>query len=175
MTATPPENATTTELVTWIFERLNAHDLDALQAVWTDDTVERAPDGTIHGAAEATAYFEAKFAGLEGFNLEVLRIIAEGDEAFVHWKLTGTHTGRVAGIEATGKKISADGIDHMVLRDGTLLTNTVVFDQMEIARQLGILPRDGTIADTMMKAPLNATFKTVAAVRKRRDQRRARG
>jgi len=174
MTATqlPPEGASTTALVEWIFSRLNDHDLDALQAVWTDDTVERTPSGELNGAGEITAYFRDQFAGLEGFNLEVLRVIAEGDEAFVHWRLTGTHVGRLAGIEATGRRVEADGMDHMTLRGGTLLTNTVVFDQMEIARQLGVLPREGTLADTAMKAPLNATFKTVAAVRKRLEERR---
>ena len=42
--------------------------------------------------------------------MEVLTLAQDGEHVFVHWHLTGTHTGPVLGIEPTGKPIAIDGL-----------------------------------------------------------------
>ena len=74
----------------------------------------------------------------------------------MHWHLTGTHTGPVLGIEPTGKPIAIDGIDHFVVRDGNVVSNFVVFDQMQYARQLGMMPPDASPPDRAFKGLFNA-------------------
>jgi predicted ester cyclase len=162
----PPANATNTELLRWAFERLNAHDIESLRQCWTDATVEYFPDATCHGRDELAAYFTDKFEAIEGFNLEVIAIVGADDDVLVHWHLTGRHTGRLLGIAPTGKSIEVDGIDHFVLRDGEVVTNTVVFDQMKFARQIGLLPPDGSTADRALKAAFNAKTKAVAKIKR---------
>ena len=88
--------------------------------------------------------------------IDVASIAEQGDAVFARWRLTGTHSGPVQGIEATGKPIALDGIDHFVLRDGKIASNFVVFDQMQYSRQLGILPAQDSAADKAMKAAFNA-------------------
>jgi predicted ester cyclase len=157
--ATPPDNATNEQLICWSFDALNRHDLDALRRFWTADTVERFPDRTCHGTEEIAAYFKEAFAALEGFHMDVVCVAAQGDDVFVHWHLTGRHIGPVLGIEPTGKDVAIDGMDHFVLRNGTVVTNFVVFDQMQYARQVGMIPPDGSTADRAMKAAFNAKTK----------------
>jgi steroid delta-isomerase-like uncharacterized protein len=155
-TVSPPAGATNAELVAWCFERLNARDLDALRQVWRADTVERFPSRTLHGTGEIAAYFKEAFAALPDWRMEVVKIAADGDDVFAHWQLSGTHEGEFEGIAGTGKRVVLDGIDHFVVRDGAIASNFVVFDQMQFARAIGLLPPDGSRPDRAMKGAFNA-------------------
>jgi steroid delta-isomerase-like uncharacterized protein len=161
--AAPPSDATNADLVRWSFDALNRQDLDALRQFWSADTVERFPDRTAHGADDIAAYFQEVFDGIEGFHLEIVALAAEGEDVFVQWRLTGRHTGPLVGIAPTRKELAIDGMDHFVVRDGKVVSNFVVYDQFQYARQLGLLPPDGSRADRGMKAAFNAQ----TAVRRR--------
>ena len=165
--ATPPTGVSNAELIRWSFEQLNRHDVSALKQVWGDDTVVRFPDRTCRGADEIAGYFEDTFDAVPDMRMEVVSIVEQGDEVFAHWKLTGTHNGPVQGIEGTGKSIELDGIDHFVLRDGRIVSNFVVFDQMQYSRQLGILPAQDSVADKAMKAAFNLRTKVAERIRDR--------
>jgi predicted ester cyclase len=164
----PPANATNTDLLRWAFDRLNAHDIESMRQFWTDATVEYFPDATCRGADEIAGYFTEKIAAIENFNLAVISIAEAGDDALVHWLMTGRHTARVLGIAATGRTIELDGIDHFVLRDGKVVTNTVVFDQLKFARQVGLLPPDRSVADRALKGAFNAKTKAAERIKRRR-------
>jgi predicted ester cyclase len=164
----PPAAGSVNDLLGWLFDRLNAHDVDSMRQMWTSATVEYFPDATCRGADEIAAYFTDKIQGIEGFHLEVLALAVAGDHALVHWHMTGRHTGRLLGIEATGRPIELDGMDHFVIRDGMVVTNTVVFDQMKFARQLGLLPPDRSGADRALKAAFNAKTRASARIRRGR-------
>src|SRR5215210_2606320 len=128
--ASPPAGVSNGELVRWSFERLNERDIEPLRQFWTQATVERFPSGTLHGADAMAAYFTTLFAALPNFHMKVLAIAEDGEDVFVHWHLTGTHAGgRFEGIDPTGRAIALDGMDHFVIRDGTVASNFVVFDQ----------------------------------------------
>ena len=167
MAVTQPPSMPTTELFEWVFDTLNAQDLDALRPFWTSATVEYFPDATCHGGDEVAAYFEAKFAAIEDFHLEPVAIVVDHDDAFVHWRLTGRHVGLLLGVKGTGREIAVDGIDHFVVHDGTVVTNTVVFDQLAFARQVGLLPADRSAPDRALKAAFNGRTRLVAAARRR--------
>lgn len=167
--ASPPTGVSNGELVRWTFEVLNTHDVEPLLGVWTDATVERFPSVTVTGADAMADYFGTLFAALPDFHIEVVAIAETGDDVFVRWHLSGTHTGvPFEGIEATGRTVALDGMDHFVIRDGTIATNFVVFDQMQFARQIGLLPPDGSAADRATKAVFNAKTRLLARVRNRR-------
>lgn len=165
-TTSPPTDVSNGELVRWAFDTLNEHDVTPLKQFWTDATVERFPDRTCHGAAEIAGYFEDVFAAMPDMHMEVTTITEQGDDVFVHWRLTGTHDGPLMGIEPTHKRIEVDGMDHFVFRDGDVVSNFVVFDQMQYARQLGMLPEDGTGADKALKGAFNARTKLAARLKR---------
>lgn len=165
-TTSPPANVTNAELIRWAFETLNQHDVTPLKQFWTADTVERFPDRTCRGADEIARYFEDTFAAIPDFHMEVRSIAAQGDDVFVQWHLTGTHQGPMLGIEATHKPVEIDGMDHFVLRDGRVVSNFVVFDQMQYARQIGMMPPDGSSADKAVKAAFNAKTKLASKLKR---------
>jgi predicted SnoaL-like aldol condensation-catalyzing enzyme len=170
--ATPPTGVSNAEVIRWAFEMLNTRDVEPLRALWTDATLERFPSVTLHGAEAMADYFTTLFAALPDFRMKVVAIAESGDDVFVHWHLTGTHTGgRVEGVEPTGRALAIDGMDHFVIRDNTVATNFVVFDQMQFARQIGMLPPDGSPADRATKAAFNAKTRLLARLRGRRRRR----
>ena len=146
---------------------LNRHDLAPLkQHMWTAETVMRFPDRTTRGPEESATYLEGQFAALTGWHMEIVAIAGEGDDVFVHWRLTGKHTGPMFGVAPTGKPLAVEGIDHFVLRDGKVVSIYVGTDGMEIARQFGMMPPDGSRADKALKRAFNAKTRLTPKVRR---------
>jgi steroid delta-isomerase-like uncharacterized protein len=169
-TQAPPAEATNAELVRWSFDAINRRDLEALKQFWTPTTVERFPDRTCNGADEIADYFQEAFDAIPDWHMEVVTVAEQGDDVFVQWHLTGTHQGPLLGIAPTGKRLAIDGMDHFVLRDGRVESNFVIFDQMQYARAIGMLPPDGSAPDKAMKAAFNARTKVAAKIAERRSR-----
>ena len=160
----PPEAATNAELIRWAFDVLNTHDVAPVREMWTSTTVERFPAETCVGTNAIAAYFEAAFAALPDFHVEIKALAASGDDVMVRWHITGTHSGAAwQGVVPTGRAIALDGTDHFVIRDGKVESNFVVFDQMQFARAVGLMPAAGSPAERAMKAG----FATVTRLRRR--------
>jgi predicted ester cyclase len=160
------ERLSRTELVRWVFDVLNRHDPAPLRGVYTDATQERFPNRMCHGEPEIARYFKDLFASMPDTHWHLLTIAEDGDDVFVHWRLTGRHTGApFDGIEATGRAVTIDGIDHFVVRDGTVVSNFVVFDQMQMARQIGLIPQDRSLPDRVLKGAFKAKTRLLRRLR----------
>jgi steroid delta-isomerase-like uncharacterized protein len=167
--ASPPTGVSNGELVRWAFSIMNERDVEPLRQLWSDDVVERFPTGTIHGPDAMAEYFRALFAALPDFHMRVVTIAETGEDVFVHWHLTGTQTGApFEGIDPTGRRVAIDGMDHFVIRDGKVMTNFAVYDQMQFARQIGLLPPQDSRADRATKAAFNAKTRLLSRLRRRR-------
>jgi steroid delta-isomerase-like uncharacterized protein len=138
-----------------VFDAFNAHDPARMRELWTEDVSERMPDGTVTGAAALVDYFTGLFTGIPDARMEIVALAEQGEEVFVRWRMTGTHTGLFQGIRPTGKAVDLAGFDQMTIRDGKLARNFVVFDRQQVAQQLGLLPPDGSGAERGMKAFFN--------------------
>ncbi len=159
----PPQGATPAELVQWTFERLNAHDIDSLRQLWSDRTVDHFPHAELRGPDELAQFFGGMIAALPDIQWRLLHVVTQGEEAFVHWEITGTFTGRpFMGFRATGSRLCLVGSDHFHYADGKILTARIVYDQMSFARQLGMLPPDGSVLDRLGKAIFNFRTRLIA-------------
>jgi hypothetical protein len=75
----------------------------------------------------------------------------------VQWRITGTFSGGpFLGVHATGRRIELRGIDVMHIVDGLLVDNTIYYDMLSFARQIGMLPSAGSRGDRAMTAAFNA-------------------
>jgi steroid delta-isomerase-like uncharacterized protein len=147
-----------------IFAALNRKNADDLLQYWTEDVAEEFPNATCRSRAEVRDYFASLFAAIPDFHIEPKKIIAEGDTVFVRWHATGTFTGAPwMGIRPSGSKLEVYGIDCFTLRHGKISAAFVVFDQMSFARQIGIMPPEGSAMDCLL---INA-FNTKTRLRKR--------
>ena len=109
-----------------------------------------APDGVLRVAATGEVYEgrEQIQAGLEelwhafDYTLEPRGLYECGDEAWLEWKLTGTHVGELMGIPPTHLRVEGLlGCSHFTFgADGLIAEDLVYFDLATMLRQLGVLP-----------------------------------
>ena len=153
--------AVTAQVASKYFEALVKHDVEAAVACWKPGGREN-----VRGQVDTTApdgvreFLSGLFTPFPDFHFEVVEVTVEDDRAAVRWKATGSFTGgRFQGIEPNGAKIELEGVDVLIVRDSLIVENNAFADGMTIARQLGLLPPDGSKADSGMKSAFNARTK----------------
>jgi steroid delta-isomerase-like uncharacterized protein len=141
------------------FGAVAERDVDAMAACWEPGGIDE-----LHGLASLRApedvreWFSNTFRAVPDFKMEVLDVIASGDRAAVHWHMTGTFTGdaRFEGAIATGESIDITGCDVLTVRDGKVVHNDAYLNGMQMARQLGVFPPQGSGQERAMIAAANA-------------------
>jgi SnoaL-like polyketide cyclase len=150
---TPPgSQASPGAVMRWTFDVLNTHHAAPLRAVLTAGSRARLPVGTYRGVEEILGFWDGVLAAVPDLTMTMQAMAEQDDTVFVRWTLTGTHTGAdLAGIAPTGARIDLDGVDHATVRDGVIVTNFVIFDQVQVARQLGLAPGEGSRLDVALR------------------------
>lgn len=130
----------------------NDHDVDGIidhaapGVLWTNP----ATGGSIQGKEAARADVKATFAAFRDlhFPMEDFRIYTtdDPDVAFSTWTITGTMTGPLAGLAPTGREVRFRGVCVYKFLEGKFIEHTVVFDSLDFAQQLGVLPRETDLA-----------------------------
>ena len=153
------------------FDAMDRRDAAAMAAHWREDGVEDVvPVGLMRGREELRDFFASMFAAMPDARTTVTRLVAGEQSCAVEWRLEGTFDGApYMGIEPTGKHVELRGLDLLELEDGELVSNTAYFDGAGFARQIGMLPPDGSSADRAMKSAFNALTKARRALAERRS------
>ena len=102
------------------------------------DTV--GPDGV-------RAFFGELFAAMPDFDLQVVTRTTQGKRAAVQWRATGTFVGEFQGLTGTGDRVELEGCDVLTIDAGKIVNNDAFSDNMAFARQLGLLPPQGSTAE----------------------------
>ena len=159
------------EKVRAYFEAMDNRDAAAMASHWREDGVEDVvPVGIMRGRDELREFFASMFAAMPDARTTVTRLVAGEQSCAVEWRIEGTFDGApYMGIEPTGKRVEIRGFDLIEVEDGELVSNTAYFDGAGFARQIGMLPADGSGADRAMKSAFNAVTKLRRAVAERRN------
>ena len=149
---------------------MDQRDATAMADHWSEDGVEdMVPVGVLRGRAELRAQFASLFAAMPDARTTVTRLIAGEQDCAVEWRVEGTFDGQpYMGIEPTGRHIEIRGCDLLEFEDGKIVRLTAHFDGASYARQIGMLPADGSGADRAMKSAFNAVTKLRRTVADRR-------
>ena len=156
--ADEPKPPTPAKVAAAYFAALAARDVEAMVACW-------APGGreNIRGQIDTTApdgvrdYFASLFAALPDLRFEVVATTVQKERAVVRWEMTGTFAGApFGGIEPTGARIHLEGLDELTIREGRIQENNAFADGMTFARQIGMLPAEGSKADQRIMKAFNA-------------------
>lgn len=101
-----------------------------------------APDS--EGVEELRAAFERFHTTFPDLHISAEEMIAEGDLVAARWTATGTHSGDLAGIEATGASVRWSGTDVYRLTDGRIVEWWRNDDFVGLLHQVGryLLPAD---------------------------------
>lgn len=150
-------------LMSKIFDAVAAKNVDAMRALQHDDVVDDfvALGLIVEGKDAVGRFFAELFTALPDMRLTVERIF-QGDDrtAIGEWRLAGTFSGGpFQGIAPTGRAVEFRGIDVMEFDDGLLRHNTIYYDGLGFARQVGMLPAEGSVGDRAITAGFNGFTK----------------
>lgn len=162
--------AKTAEVARSYFEAVAARDIDAMASHYAPGG-----GGPIHGLVDLKVdenyreWFGNLFRAFPDWTFEVLNLIAEGDKAAVEWRARATFNGtaRFEGMEPNGAQLDVQGCDVVTVKDGKIQRIDAYSSGTEIARQLGALPPQGSVAERGMTAALNLKTRATELVRKR--------
>lgn len=164
---------TPSELAREVFRAIfDDRDLSDPSRYWTDDSVDHflALGQTVKGKDALAAFFRELFAAFPDWSLEIEQTIDDGERrVVVQWTATATFSGAPwQGIEPTGSRVTVRGVDVITLdQDGKVDQNTIYYDAAGFARQIGMLPKEGSRADRAVVSAFNATTRAKAKLRGR--------
>lgn len=128
---------------------LNANDEQRLRATYADDAVLEAPGSArLEGGDQATEYAMVWVRAFPDARQTISNQIVAGDWVVQEFTFSGSHTGTLSSadgdIPATGRSVTGRGVQIQRIADGRIAEEHVYFDQVELLRQLGLMPEPAT-------------------------------
>jgi uncharacterized protein (TIGR02246 family) len=148
------------------FEAMGRRDAHAMAEHWRADGVaDIVPVGILRGREEIQEFFRATFAALPDAETTLTRVVAGDSSAAAEWRLAGHFTGApFQGIDPTGKPVEIRGLDLVELEEDEIVSITAYYDAAGFARQVGMLPPEGSGAERAMTGAFNAVTKVRQAI-----------
>lgn len=105
-----------------------------------DYVLRTAAEGTPADREVARGAIGMYLAGFPDLRVEVEELVAEGDRVVAVLRYHGTHNGDLFGMPPTGRRISVRQIAVYRIKDGKVIEEWEVSDQMGLMQQLGAIP-----------------------------------
>jgi glyoxylase-like metal-dependent hydrolase (beta-lactamase superfamily II)/predicted ester cyclase len=141
------------------FAAIDAGELEQAVSLWADGGRENVRGQVDALAPEGVRAFIGDLIGaVPDLSMQVLSTTSEGERCGVQWRMTGTFAGpgSFGGVAPTGMPIALEGFDLLTVRDGLIQSNDAFTDSMTFARQIGMLPPQGSSAEARMTQAFNA-------------------
>jgi uncharacterized protein (TIGR02246 family) len=119
----------------------NAHDPDAVAAVFAEDAVllEAGRPGETRGRTAIRERAALLLRGFSDFRLERLALVIDDDAHADRWAMTGTHDGELYGMAPTGRPVRIEGATFTRLgADGLVVEDVHFTDMAGLLAQLGV-------------------------------------
>jgi steroid delta-isomerase-like uncharacterized protein len=165
----PPKRKLVEQHARSAFDALARRDAEGMGRHYREDGVlEIVPIGVFRGRQAIVDFFREMFAAVPDLETTVTRVVAGESQAAAEWRMSGNFTGApFQGIDPTGKHVELRGLDLLEIEDGETVSNTAYYDGAAFARQVGMLPPEGSGAERTMKSAFNAVTKVRKAVAER--------
>ena len=127
------------------FEAENKKDLSPIEDIVAPDFIDQT--NQLRSREEYKKRLTMFIKGFPDFQETIEDIIAEGDNVWVRFKFTGTHTDEwnFFGITLapTGKKITWTGVHFWRIVDGKIVRKESLYDFLDALKQLGLIKYKG--------------------------------
>ncbi len=122
---------------------INSHDLTRLAEFVTEDVVDHgiAP-GLPPGIEGKRLSIEGLLSAFPDLHIAIEDMVADGDRVAERLTMQGTHLGDMAGIPATGRTVNVSALAISRMVDGKQAEHWFSMDQLDVMRQLGVMPSD---------------------------------
>jgi steroid delta-isomerase-like uncharacterized protein len=143
------------------FDAVRERDAQKMASHWHPEGVDDlVAFGIFRGPDEIRAFFDELFAAIPDSELIVDRVVADDRHAVVQWRLRGNFSGgSFQGLDAPGKHVEMRGCDVLEVEDGRIIRNTAYSDGLDFARQVGMLPPQGSGVEKALYGAFNGMNK----------------
>ena len=132
----PPQENIDALQRSWI--RLKLRDIEGFLALYSNSVIHHGYSSRIRpGVSGLREHYTTLLKGLPDLRIEVEDIIAEGEKVAHRFTFFGTHRGELLGIPATGKQISASGMQINLFSGGKCIEVWSVHDSYRFLAQIG--------------------------------------
>lgn len=111
----------------------------ALRELVHPDYVYRSPDQELVGPEALEAFLRTLRDGLPDLATSIDDLVVSQDKVALSFTMTGSHTGNLMGIPATGKRLAVRGMVLGRLEDGKIREERELLDTLGMLRQLGVV------------------------------------
>jgi steroid delta-isomerase-like uncharacterized protein len=143
------------------FDALAARDAAKMASHWDAEGVEDIITfGIFRGPDEIRGFFDELFAAIPDAQATVDRVVADDRHAVVQWRLRGTFSGgSFQGLDPVDKAVTMRGCDVLEVEGGRIVRNTAYSDGLDFARQIGMLPPQGSGVEKALYGAFNGLNK----------------
>ena len=143
--AIPADLEANKALILRLVEAFNDHRLDLVEEVLHPEIRGRGisafpPVPLEVGTSARRRLYEMFYQALPDARVEVLDVVAEGDKVVLADRFGGTHRGEFLGRPGTGDHVEWLAIHFYTIRDGKVLEDAYIRDELAIMQQLGPVP-----------------------------------
>ena len=118
----------------------NAHDVDAVGALYAETGVVISPTGgVLEGRAEIARINRLWFSAFPDVQFRSDDMLVDGDRVVHVAQLSGTHAGEFFGVAATGRHIEVQIVMILTVADGLIVEERRIYDFTGFLVQVGVL------------------------------------
>jgi predicted ester cyclase len=137
-----------TRLALSVIEALNARDLDRWSENLSENYVGEYPGVPLLNKTHSTGYQKRFVIAFPDTHFEVKSVLAQGEQVFIHWTVSGTQAERLATVTGrtippTRRRATVSGVLLTEVRDGEIVREGWYWDQLSLLDQLGIMEHPG--------------------------------
>lgn len=132
----------TTQWIAELLEAWNSRNPERVAGWYTEDCygMDVAIAVPQIGREGVRRMFEAYWHAFPDLEITSDEVVAEDDRVALIWTARGTHKGSIMNIPATGRAVSVQGVNRLVLQDGKVRETLTIWDVAGMLRGLGLLP-----------------------------------
>jgi steroid delta-isomerase-like uncharacterized protein len=125
-----------------LLEAWGGGNLDVLDELVAEDYVghEGSQPEPVRGRAALKALMASFREAIPDLTYEIEDQLAEGEKVATKWRGSGTQSGELLGVPATGRRVSFGGISIERVVDGRVVEDWSYWDVAGLMRQLGAAP-----------------------------------
>ena len=120
-------------------ETMDKGRVDAAEEYFSESLDYHRSSGELAGRHELQEDIEMFHAAFPDLQASIPRIMSQEDKVSFIYTLSGTHEGEFEGIPPTGQEMSAKGAAIVTVDGETISEYRIVFDNLGMLEQLGVL------------------------------------
>lgn len=126
-------------VVTAFTETMGDGDIDAVDEHFSESLEYHRSSGELAGRHELKDDIDMFHAAFPGLEIDISRLMSQGQKVSFIYRLSGSHEGEFEGIPPTGQEMEAKGAAIVRVEDGEIAEYRIVFDNLGMLEQLGVL------------------------------------